>query len=103
MPSPSPALKPVSAPLTSTSLSRLMYILISLSILLISYYSYRGLSANMSGKVESGSSSTGCSGGKEESVEDRIDELATVLGMPSKELASAIAGAVQKDIHPSSL
>ena len=34
--------------------------------------------------------------GGDESVEDRINGLAKVLGMPSKELASAIAGAVRQ-------
>ena len=33
---------------------------------------------------------------REESVEDRINGLAKVLGIPSKELASAIAGAVRQ-------
>jgi hypothetical protein len=39
----------------------------------------------------------------EESVEDRINALAEALGMPSKELASAIAGAVKSYVPPASL
>lgn len=39
----------------------------------------------------------------EESVEDRINGLARVLGIPSKELASAIAGAVRQYAPPASL
>jgi hypothetical protein len=34
--------------------------------------------------------------GEDESVEDRINGLARVLGVPPKELASAIAGAVRQ-------
>ena len=46
-------------------------------------------------------SSVGChcgggGGGGEESVEDRINGLARVLGIPSKELASAVAGVVRQ-------
>jgi hypothetical protein len=36
-------------------------------------------------------------------VEDRINALADALGMPSKELASAIAGAVKQYVPPASL
>ena len=36
-------------------------------------------------------------------VEDRINALAEALGMPSKELASAIAGAVRAYVPPASL
>jgi len=46
--------------------------------------------------------SSGKKCGEGESVEDRINGLARVLGIPSKELASAIAGAVgrQQDTPP---
>lgn len=40
---------------------------------------------------------------REESVEDRINGLASALGMPSNELASAIAGAVRSYVPPASL
>jgi hypothetical protein len=38
-----------------------------------------------------------------ESVEDRINGLATALGIPSKELASALAGLVRQYVPPASL
>lgn len=38
-----------------------------------------------------------------ESVEDRINGLARELGIPAKELASAIAGAVRQYVPPASL
>jgi hypothetical protein len=38
-----------------------------------------------------------------ESVEDRINGLAMALGIPSKELASAIAGLVRQYVPPASL
>lgn len=56
--------------------------------------------------TDSGSSMTGREGGRsarEESVEDRINALASVLGMPPSELASAIASAVRSYIPPASL
>ena len=40
---------------------------------------------------------------REESVEERINALASALGMPSNELASAIAGAVRSYVPPASL
>ncbi|KAG6874596.1 hypothetical protein C0993_000233, partial [Termitomyces sp. T159_Od127] len=39
----------------------------------------------------------------EESVEDKINALARALGMPSKDLASAIAVAVREYVPPASL
>ena len=41
--------------------------------------------------------------GNDESVEDRINGLANALGIPSRELASAIAGAVRQYVPPASL
>ncbi|KAJ7676333.1 hypothetical protein B0H17DRAFT_945432, partial [Mycena rosella] len=38
-----------------------------------------------------------------ETVEDRINALADALGMPSQDLASAIAGAVKQHVPPASL
>lgn len=40
---------------------------------------------------------------REESVEDRINALASALGMPSNELASAVASAVRSYVPPASL
>jgi len=41
--------------------------------------------------------------GQSRDVEDKINALAEALGMPTKELASAIAGAVKKYVPPASL
>ena len=46
---------------------------------------------------------TGVKGRIELSVEERINELASALGMPSKDLASAIANAVREYVPPASL
>ena len=40
---------------------------------------------------------------RSETVEERINALALALGMPSKELASAIAVAVRQHVPPASL
>jgi len=110
MMSPPRALRPVSAPLSSTPLSRLIYILITLSVLLISYYSYRGLQYKSAvggwwnlalGKPPAIITTT--RHGDDETVEDRINGLARVLGVPSKELASAVAGVVRQYVPPASL
>lgn len=45
----------------------------------------------------------GSSGRRELSVEERINELASALGMPSKDLASAIANVVREYVPPASL
>jgi len=57
----------------------------------------------INGARPSGASPAACGDGEEESVEDRINGLARMLGMPSKELASAIAGAVRQYVPPASL
>ncbi|KAJ6629866.1 hypothetical protein B0H10DRAFT_2208438 [Mycena sp. CBHHK59/15] len=117
-----PLLTPVSKPLQSTRLSRLIYLLLLLSTLLSAYYGYRVVQW----KTEVGgwwnlalgkrpphlkfdeaerTKSKGRKGKKDksETVEDRINALADALGMPSKDLASAIAGAVKQYVPPASL
>ncbi|KAF7334541.1 hypothetical protein MVEN_02284000 [Mycena venus] len=119
-----PAVTPVSKPLSSTRLPRLIYLLLLLSTLLSAYYGYRVVQW----KTEVGgwwnlalgkrppqlkfdeanrpTKSTGRKGKKEatsETVEDRINALADALGMPSRDLASAIAGAVKQYVPPASL
>ena len=42
-------------------------------------------------------------GGKDATVEERINDLAAALGMPSKDLASAIASAVHEYVPPATL
>ncbi|KAF7313952.1 hypothetical protein HMN09_00553600 [Mycena chlorophos] len=108
-----------SKPLQNTRLNRLIYLLLIVSTLLSAYYGYRILQW----KTEVGgwwNFATGkrpdemkhaYDGGRrsrpmhkaEETVEDRINALADALGMPSRELASAIAGAVKQHIPPASL
>ncbi|KAK0449038.1 uncharacterized protein EV420DRAFT_1622168 [Desarmillaria tabescens] len=106
-------MKPVSAPLSSTRLSRLIYLLVVLSAILTAYYSFR----IVQWKTEVGgwwNPSTGqrphavkiehrTQHGRVEGVEDHINALAEALGMPSKDLARAIAGAVREYVPPASL
>ncbi|KAJ7300415.1 hypothetical protein DFH08DRAFT_760404 [Mycena albidolilacea] len=121
-----PLIKPVDKPLASTRLNRLIYLLLLLSTLLSAYYGYRvvqwktdvggwwnlALGRRPPDKVrrqraarlekitthkreeEKASSET---------VEERINALADALGMPSRDLASAIAGAVRQHVPPASL
>lgn len=53
--------------------------------------------ANQGTKIQTGGK------GNSETVEDKINELAKALGMPSKDLASAIAGAVAQYVPPATL
>ncbi|KAJ3572294.1 hypothetical protein NP233_g3173 [Leucocoprinus birnbaumii] len=109
-------LKPVSPPLQSTRLSRLIYILILLTACLGAYYSYRIVQY----KDQVGGWWHVALGRRPQndytppehshhshhhrtSVEDKINDLAKALGMPSKELASAIAVAVRNHVPPASL
>ncbi|KAG6850366.1 hypothetical protein H0H93_014320 [Arthromyces matolae] len=114
----------VTPPLSNTRLSRLIYVLILLTTVLGAYYTYR----IVQWKTEVGGwwnlalrrppltaqtyefSPKKFRTGKaaapvdiEETVEDRIEGLARALGMPSKDLASAIAVAVREYVPPASL
>ncbi|KAL0574635.1 hypothetical protein V5O48_007331 [Marasmius crinis-equi] len=116
-------IRPVKPPLHSTSLNKFIYILVLLSTLITAYYSYRLIqwktevggwwnlavgrkpaqviqehSYQGQGQQYNRPSNT-----KDESVEDRINALATALGMPPKDLAKAIAGAVREYVPPASL
>jgi hypothetical protein len=109
----------VSLPLANTSLRRLIYILVALSTLLAFFYTYRTIQYKKEvggwwnlllgrkpphvaeGTWNSGSSSSG--GGNKHEVEDKINDLAAALGLPSHELASAIALAVHNYVPPASL
>ncbi|KAG6840940.1 hypothetical protein C0991_003124 [Blastosporella zonata] len=130
-PRTSKPLKPVSPPLANTRLNRLIYLLILLTTLLGAYYSYRiaqyktevggwwnvafgrrplqaqtyqgGEAFSRSQGSTRGWKTRGTSGNDEESVEERINALARALGMPSKDLASAIAVAVREYVPPASL
>lgn len=101
----------VNPPLSNTRLSNLIYLLVLLSALLTGYYSYRfavKTKENFFGSsspappqppVYGSPKATGTSGG----VEERINALAEALGMPSSDLAKAIAGAVREHVPPASL
>ena len=114
-----PIIRPVSPPLSSTRLSNLIYLLIGLTTLLGAFFSYRivqykadvgwwnlALGRGSQMWADSGSSMRDREGersAREESVEDRINALASALGMPSNELASAVASAVRSYVPPASL
>ncbi|KAI0074891.1 hypothetical protein K474DRAFT_1709459 [Panus rudis PR-1116 ss-1] len=121
-------IRSVSPPLSNTPLHRFNYYIALLAVLLLAIYSYRLLQwkANAGGwwnlalgkrppiaqtqdaqsSGQSGWKGTGApSGGARAdlTVEQRIEELASALGMPSKDLASAIAGAVREFVPPATL
>ncbi|KAF7303865.1 hypothetical protein MIND_00616400 [Mycena indigotica] len=108
-----PPLRPVSAPLSSTRLNRLIYLLLIISTLLSAYYGYRVLQwkTQVGGwwnlatgqRPEQIKTTTHTKGRGGESVEERINALADALGMPSRDLASAIAGAVKQYVPPATL
>ncbi|TFK59696.1 hypothetical protein BDN72DRAFT_873013 [Pluteus cervinus] len=122
----------VSPPLSNARLSNFVYALVFLTGFLMTYYAWRLYSWKMGGKggisqvvwnrvrgnvpqvhvpgglgpdIAGGAGIKGAkkNGAQRESVEDKIDDLARVLGMPSKELASAIAIAVREYVPPASL
>ncbi|EIN04229.1 hypothetical protein PUNSTDRAFT_128502 [Punctularia strigosozonata HHB-11173 SS5] len=71
------------------------------------FYDFTGAKARKSGIPKAGGGEVGddadVDGAPTLSVEDRINELAEALGMPSKDLASAIAVAVREYVPPASL
>ncbi|KAG7092069.1 hypothetical protein E1B28_008450 [Marasmius oreades] len=111
--------RPVKPPLHSTRLHKFIYILVLLSTIMTAYYSYRLLQwkTNVGGwwnlavgrkpaqvmHDSSGQPQRERAGRENESVEDRINALAQALGMPPKDLAQAIAGAVREYVPPASL
>lgn len=114
------ALRDVSAPLSRTRLSNLIYILILITTLLGAYYTFRltqyktqvggwwniALGRKPETMLKTAASHAGqggCSGSSGHSVEDKIEALAEALGMPKQDLASAIAGAVRQYVPPASL
>ncbi|PCH34583.1 hypothetical protein WOLCODRAFT_133521 [Wolfiporia cocos MD-104 SS10] len=123
------AIRPVSPPLSNVSLSRFNYAIVLLAALLVAFYAWRlaQWKAEVGGwwnlalgrrplalqnQNQGTSSSAGASANpglkwqrhdEEPSVEDRIEELAAALGIPSKDLAQAIAGAVRDNVPPASL
>lgn len=120
--------RPVSPPLSNVSFHRFNYYLALIAALLLAFYAWRltiwkaqaggwwnlmtGKQApafrNNGGGAGSGTGSmftqahTGGSG-NDLTVEERINELASALGMPSKDLASAIAVAVHEYVPPATM
>lgn len=109
----------VSLPFENTSLHKFIYILVALTALLTAFYGYRTVQhKNEVGGwwnlalgrrppvVQDTYAAAGQARewkGTEHGVEERINELAEALGMPSNELASAIALAVRNYVPPASL
>lgn len=107
-------MKPVSAPLSSTRLSRLIYLLALITTALAAYYSWRvmqwktevggwwnlalGVPPKSHTEKGQGSSESGS-----DTVEAHIIALALSLGVPAPDLAKAIAGAVRAYVPPASL
>jgi hypothetical protein len=106
-------LRHVSPPFQTIRLSHLLYILVILTGLLAAYYSYRIVQyKNQVGgwwdvalgrPAQAKNVPVQQSMHHRTSVEDKINDLARALGMPSKELASAIAVAVKNYVPPASL
>ncbi|KAI0781710.1 hypothetical protein BC629DRAFT_1289724 [Irpex lacteus] len=116
-------LRPVSPPLSNISMHRFNYYLALAGALLLAFYAWRlvGAKAQAGGwwnlalgkqpsALSDSSSSSGYVGygeggkGRENlSVEERINELAHALGMPSTDLANAIADAVREYVPPASI
>ncbi|KAH9475977.1 hypothetical protein JR316_0011542 [Psilocybe cubensis] len=115
-----PLLRTVSPPLYNTRLSNLIYLLVGLTTLLTVFYGYRTMQYKTSvggwwglllGKKppEMQASGTPSFGGYTDvnadsrSIESHILALALALGIPSQELATAIASAVRSHVPPASL
>lgn len=119
-------MKPVSPPLSSTKLNRFFYALTLFTALLGAYYSYRIVqwktdvggwwnlatgvrpqqvrnSAFTQSKAAEAAQRSEKGNGGAHPVEDRLNALAEALGMPSKDLAAAIAVAVREYVPPASL
>lgn len=113
-------IRSVSPPLANTPLHRFNYYIVLFAALLMAFYSWRLLQwkAEVGGwwnlalgkrppgadalRANAPSASAGSETGRV-SVEDRIGALADALGMPSSDLAAAIADAVREHVPPASL
>ena len=118
-------IRPVSPPFSKTPLHRFNYYIALFGLALLAFYSWRlfqwktdvGGWWNLAlGKRPPGADALqnnaggpkvyGESGGRERgepTVEDRINDLAAALGMPSSDLSAAIADAVRDHVPPASL
>ncbi|KIY70394.1 hypothetical protein CYLTODRAFT_419750 [Cylindrobasidium torrendii FP15055 ss-10] len=100
----------VSPPLSKTRLSTLIYILVFLTTILSAFYGYRIMQWRSPSIIPTSPSSTATnsnsktgSGSNGGDIESRISALAEALGVPSKDLARAIAGAVRENVPPASI
>ena len=114
-------IRSVSPPLSHVPLSRFNYILGFLATVVAAFYVWRLMQwkAEVGGwwnlalgkrppQLQHRGANTGANAhrfgsGDSGEVERRIDELAGALGIPSKDLANAIAGAVRGYVPPASL
>ncbi|KAI0667529.1 hypothetical protein C8Q78DRAFT_982304 [Trametes maxima] len=115
-------IRPVSPPFSNTPLHRFNYYIALFAVVSISFYAWRLLSwkAEVGGwwnlalgkrppgadavvNTATGASPSGTPNAMGVTVEDRINELASALGMPSKDLTAAIANAVREHVPPASL
>lgn len=126
-------LRPVSPPLSNISMHRFNYYLALAGALLMAFYAWRLVGAKTqaggwwnlalgkqppafrdnhsgSGSGSGGGGYTppittgdGATGRGDLTVEERINELASALGMPSADLANAIADAVREYVPPASI
>ncbi|KAI0739888.1 hypothetical protein C8Q80DRAFT_1111512 [Daedaleopsis nitida] len=118
------AMRSVSPPLSNTPLHRFNYTIVLFAVLLLAVYAWRlvqwktevggwwnmALGRRPTAADAINPNPTGASYGVpsgrekgEATVEDRINDLAAALGMPSSDLASAIADAVREHVPPASL
>lgn len=121
-------LRSVSPPLSNVPLSRFNYIFSLLAVAIAAFYVWRIMQwktevggwwnlalGKQSTQLQTRDADTGAqtneganaqwlgSSGDSGEVERRIDQLAVALGIPSKDLANAIAGAVKNYVPPASL
>ncbi|KAH9884205.1 hypothetical protein C8Q73DRAFT_363119 [Cubamyces lactineus] len=117
-------IRSVSPPLSNTPLHRFNYYIVLFATLAMAFYAWRllqwkaevggwwnlalgkrppGAGAVVGTATASPTSTTSVSSKGSSSVEDRINDLAAALGMPSSDLAAAIADAVREHVPPASL
>ncbi|KAI0323419.1 hypothetical protein GY45DRAFT_1332553, partial [Cubamyces sp. BRFM 1775] len=117
-------IRPVSPPLSHTPLHRFNYYIVLFATLAIAFYGWRllqwkaevggwwnlalgkrppGAEAIVGTATATPTSTASVSSKGAPTVEDRINDLAAALGMPSSDLAAAIADAVREHVPPASL